>query len=111
MLPSFQPESLHAAGRSLTLSSWESVDVATAVPTKWVPDHAATHCMGCDLRFWAVNRRHHCRACGKVFCSTCTGQETAVPGEQLYRPVRVCRACYDRLTTIPDARGTAGEWL
>ena len=28
--------------------------------------------MLCDTSFTAINRRHHCRACGKVLCQTCS---------------------------------------
>ncbi len=42
--------------------SWEAVETSDANPTKWIPDHAVTHCMSCDTRFWTINRRHHCRS-------------------------------------------------
>ena len=41
--------------------SWEPVEEKDAKMTLWVPDHAVTHCAGCDLEFWIVRRRHHCR--------------------------------------------------
>ncbi len=40
-----------------------------------------------------ARRKHHCRSCGGIFCSTCAGQFRPVPSEQLYDPVRVCDAC------------------
>lgn len=43
-------------------TSWEAVEAHPAGDvTLWVPDHAATHCMGCRSAFWAGKRRHHCR--------------------------------------------------
>ncbi len=39
-----------------------------------------------------------------MFCSDCSAYECAVPEEQLFRPVRVCRGCYFKLTSVVDAR-------
>ena len=41
--------------------SWEAVDDSEARPTLWVPDHAASSCMGCHTQFWFGRRKHHCR--------------------------------------------------
>jgi hypothetical protein len=40
--------------------------VGDAAPV-WVPDQRVTMCQLCSLEFGLVNRRHHCRACGKSF--------------------------------------------
>ena len=37
----------------------------------WVPDSAAKTCFKCGTTFTFVNRRHHCRACGRIFCGHC----------------------------------------
>lgn len=41
------------------------------IPPYWVPDSDALNCMQCNTKFSIIKRRHHCRACGKVLCSTC----------------------------------------
>ena len=33
------------------------------------PDHEVTECKSCSSVFTIINRRHHCRVCGKIFCS------------------------------------------
>merc|ERR1712107_804513 len=62
-------------------------------PPSWVPDADAPNCMGCHEQFTFVKRRHHCRACGKVFCSKCSSHFMALPQFGLDRPVRVCNRC------------------
>ncbi|XP_061459426.1 myotubularin-related protein 3 isoform X8 [Rhineura floridana] len=42
-------------------ASWEQVDKQDTEVTRWLPDHLAAHCYGCDSAFWLVSRKHHCR--------------------------------------------------
>ena len=62
-------------------------------PPAWIPDSEAPNCMGCTEAFTFVKRRHHCRACGKVFCGRCSAQSIPLPHFGLDRPVRVCNRC------------------
>ena len=41
----------------------------------WLPDRQAKSCMAsqCNTTFSLRERRHHCRLCGKIFCSIHTG--------------------------------------
>jgi len=93
--------------------SWEQIEERDANMTLWVPDHAVTHCAGCDCEFWMVRRKHHCRNCGRVFCSDCTNYFTAVPHQHLDVPVRVCRQCFlllsneDALLATPTSSDVA----
>uniref|UniRef100_A0A6Q2YAJ1 FYVE-type domain-containing protein n=1 Tax=Esox lucius TaxID=8010 RepID=A0A6Q2YAJ1_ESOLU len=62
----------------------------------WVPDAQALVCMKCEVRFTFTKRRHHCRACGKVFCSVCSGLKfrlTHLDGKE----GRVCVSCHSTL--------------
>ncbi|KAH6933772.1 hypothetical protein HPB50_018251 [Hyalomma asiaticum] len=88
-------------GSSSSELSWEQVDERDARATLWVPDHAASHCRGCNAEFWIGRRRHHCRNCGHVFCGHCASQLHPVPHEQLYQPVRVCGTCFEALRSRP----------
>lgn len=38
---------------------------------KWQTDSNVKRCENCDISFSLFNRRHHCRGCGKIFCSKC----------------------------------------
>ncbi|PAV71828.1 hypothetical protein WR25_26453 [Diploscapter pachys] len=64
----------------------------------WVPDGEAARCMACGrTAFNLVQRRHHCRACGHVVCGACSSHTYKI--DTLHKkPVRVCDACFDRLT-------------
>lgn len=56
----------------------------------WVPDGDAPDCGSCGQNFNLFNRRHHCRACGDVFCNRCSNVTWDYGGEQ----VRVCEECH-----------------
>ncbi|XP_006869366.1 PREDICTED: myotubularin-related protein 3-like [Chrysochloris asiatica] len=78
-------------------TSWEQVDKQDTEMTRWLPDHLAAHCYACDSAFWLASRKHHCRNCGNVFCSSCCNQKVPVPSQQLFEPSRVCKSCYSSL--------------
>ncbi|VUZ49311.1 unnamed protein product [Hymenolepis diminuta] len=79
---------------------WGS-NVQTSRAAEWVKDEQATMCALCYRRFTHVRRRHHCRACGKIFCGTCSGYKAVV--ENLGpAQVRVCEVDYYRLN--PDIK-------
>ena len=49
----------------------------------WVEDNAVTNCYNCDKSFNIIIRKHHCRFCGKIFCSTCSDFVASIPQELL----------------------------
>ncbi|XP_066447251.1 lateral signaling target protein 2 homolog [Eleutherodactylus coqui] len=65
---------------------------ANAEPPKWIPDSACTQCMYCSAPFSLFRRRHHCRSCGKIVCSKCSGYTASLP--HYPQAVRVCLHCY-----------------
>ncbi|XP_075693984.1 zinc finger FYVE domain-containing protein 16 isoform X2 [Rhinoderma darwinii] len=64
----------------------------------WIPDSEAPNCMNCSTRFTFTKRRHHCRACGKVFCTVCCSQKSRL--QYLDKEARVCVVCYDFITKV-----------
>ncbi|MBN3293607.1 ZFYV9 protein, partial [Polypterus senegalus] len=59
----------------------------------WVPDSQAPICMKCEAKFTFTKRRHHCRACGKVFCASCCSLKCRL----MYmdrKEARVCVTCH-----------------
>lgn len=63
-------------------------------PPSWIPDEQAIDCMTCQVPFTFVRRRHHCRNCGKIFCSQCSSHFVPLPHFGEDRPVRVCNRCF-----------------
>jgi MAD (mothers against decapentaplegic) interacting protein len=62
-------------------------------PPEWLPDHEADSCMACGGLFTLIKRRHHCRSCGKIFCSDCCKHKARL----LYmdnKEARVCNNCH-----------------
>ncbi|XP_060076586.1 lateral signaling target protein 2 homolog [Ylistrum balloti] len=63
-------------------------------PPSWVPDDHTTICTSCKTQFTFVRRRHHCRNCGKIFCSRCSANAVPLPHYGQINPVRVCNRCF-----------------
>ncbi|KAK0082250.1 hypothetical protein PV325_010788 [Microctonus aethiopoides] len=54
-------------------------------------------CNRCRTVFNLVQRKHHCRACGQVFCSQCSSKSSTLPKFGIEKVVRVCDACFMQL--------------
>lgn len=68
-------------------------------PPRWVKDALVEACARCNAQFDLLTRKHHCRGCGLVFCSSCASSYERVVKLGLLEPVRLCGAC------VADARG------
>ncbi|XP_013047244.1 zinc finger FYVE domain-containing protein 16 isoform X2 [Anser cygnoides] len=89
-------ESSTETGGSQTSESAEPVKTPAALSQKqplWVPDSEAPNCMNCQVKFTFTKRRHHCRACGKVFCGACCKRKCKL--QYMEKEARVCTGCYD----------------
>ncbi|KAG8047616.1 hypothetical protein GUJ93_ZPchr0008g12981 [Zizania palustris] len=66
----------------------------------WMPDQSCRVCYDCDVQFTILNRRHHCRHCGRVFCARCTSNSVLHAPEDAVREdcerIRVCNYCFKR---------------
>jgi len=72
----------------------------------WVADGSASECTFCGRDFGCLRRRHHCRACGRLYCATSTCLSKAkIPGGLGYgeRDVHVCTACSELSRTAAAA--------
>ncbi|TDH65838.1 hypothetical protein CCR75_009602 [Bremia lactucae] len=84
---------------STASSTWSPTDMNVAsrdtVSGRWVEDVAARTCAKCERFFSLVNRRHHCRVCGEIFCHACsrTRMVLATNSGEIPRRQRVCDLC------------------
>ncbi|EKM60404.1 uncharacterized protein PHACADRAFT_246299 [Phanerochaete carnosa HHB-10118-sp] len=95
----------------------------------WKPDSQASRCdtFLCSKKFSILERKHHCRKCGGIFCSACSTRSTQLLDvsnlpfmspprnvsvkafESLESPValsRVCDECYDQIHGTHTSRST-----
>ncbi|XP_063996768.1 zinc finger FYVE domain-containing protein 16 [Pogoniulus pusillus] len=104
------------AGGNQTLKNAASPKIPATLSWKqpfWVPDSEAPNCMNCQVKFTFTKRRHHCRACGKVFCGACCKRKCKL--QYMEKEARVCTGCYDYIkaqafgkvsSTDPDLSST-----
>jgi len=59
----------------------------------WVSDGQTTHCYSCNSQFTQINRRHHCRLCGFVYCAECSSRRLSVPELNIDNQ-RFCDSCF-----------------
>lgn len=62
-------------------------------PSEWMADSEVQRCCYCNQRFDFIHRRHHCRACGQIFCESCVKNFRIVRTVSESTPVRVCFSC------------------
>ena len=83
------------------------------VRPRWVLDEEVTCCRGCKLDFDWLNRKHHCRYCGYIYCSSCSATKFLLPIEYGFtEPQRVCDSCSIVLHNVQlDLLSTANHSL
>jgi lipid-binding SYLF domain-containing protein len=60
----------------------EPRSVAT-LSSPWQYDDSVRQCTGCRVEFNPLNRRHHCRLCGRIFCHDCSHQRALIPPSRI----------------------------
>lgn len=45
----------------------------------WIEDKMVKKCFNCKTSFGYLNRKHHCRNCGNIFCSYCADNFIVIP--------------------------------
>ncbi|KAL4791346.1 FYVE zinc finger-domain-containing protein [Aspergillus venezuelensis] len=52
----------------------------------WQPDAEVTECPICRTAFSFWYRKHHCRKCGRVVCSSCSPHRITIPRQYIVHP-------------------------
>lgn len=82
------------------------INIPLRTPATWTADERVSTCFECRQNFSFLNRKHHCRVCGRIFCSNCTRFRTRIPSfirhfiasslgsseDKQYK--RVCNSCF-----------------
>jgi len=92
---------------------------------KWIDSSVIYKCQNCNCNFSFITRKHHCRACGDVFCSKCCYKYIEIPQSLISIPVAdtssytkyiktsinsiingssqlVCNNCYKKINQLID---------
>ncbi|XP_066927794.1 hepatocyte growth factor-regulated tyrosine kinase substrate-like [Clytia hemisphaerica] len=65
-------------------------------------------CHLCRVKFGTFTRQHHCRACGEVFCNSCSSKKSIIPKIGIEREVRVCDPCFDEINPNASSNNSGG---
>ncbi|KIW04853.1 uncharacterized protein PV09_04035 [Verruconis gallopava] len=84
----------------------------TGAPSRnhWKPDTASSCCddSTCGREFTFFNRRHHCRRCGRIFCSEHSSHSVPLDHHARFHPEgqkgRACNSCWSDYRTWETAR-------
>ena len=90
---------------------------------EWVDSNKVTKCEGCMVQFSFFYRKHHCRACGHIFCGSCCCKYIKIPLDLIEIPKEktavyhyiksimyggdtslVCNECYTKITNLESIR-------
>ncbi|CAE8602338.1 unnamed protein product [Polarella glacialis] len=84
-----------SGGRGTGSPSSSSAQAPDSGVKAWVPDSEVNECPTCSRKFGTTLRKHHCRACGRVVCGYCSGNQLFLPSHG--KDQRVCDPCFDLL--------------
>jgi hypothetical protein len=75
----------------------------------WVNDKLCHNCHNCRAPFTLFRRKHHCRACGQVFCEVCCSEQRILIAYSGHTTQRCCLPCSREIDGQSDSgRGTVG---
>ena len=65
--------------RNSSLDGGVSRNSVATLSNPWEYDDLQPFCTTCRTDFNPINRKHHCRMCGKIFCNNCSNQRALIP--------------------------------
>lgn len=111
MSPGYNPADFHSGRMSRIVSLPK---LARVKSNEWVNDEDRFSCHICNKRFSIFRRKHHCRACGEIICSSCSIHHKIQKSDQSAQ--RVCLSCVafhddnDDSTTSGGGLALVEEW-
>ena len=86
--------------------------VQAKLPVYWIPDSSADKCKSCSTAFGYLLRKHHCRRCGHIFCSSCANNFGSIPAylpktihySDIGNKVRLCTPCLREINMAKKSR-------
>eukprot|EP00842_Homolaphlyctis_polyrhiza_P002364 jgi/Hompol1/3128/HPOL_006355-RA len=97
---------------SLGLERRSQARLRAATGSRSQPDAKASECSLCHQRFSLLVRRHHCRRCGDIFCSTCCNRAVRLDQNADFHPAgilcRVCDTCHKDQDSALEAAARSG---
>lgn len=76
---------------NISISKSPDYNISSIVPKrndKWVDSNIIQRCQDCDIGFGLFYRKHHCRACGGVFCGNCCNKYINIPTNIIKKPTQ-----------------------
>ena len=74
-----------------------SVDLNKIYPKgtkKWIDSGSTLNCQICAIHFGFFSKKHHCRACGGVFCTMCCNKNIKIPEKHIDKPTHTGKTNY-----------------
>jgi hypothetical protein len=78
----------------------------------WIPDIMSNECMQCHIQLTFFRRKHHCRNCGLILCSSCLSKRMALKHISETSLSKICVRCYEQLTVeqmVPEVEKAVEE--
>ncbi|KAJ0409850.1 hypothetical protein P43SY_005744 [Pythium insidiosum] len=76
---------------------------------EWIPVSKRDNCVMCGGKFGTFRRKHHCRVCGDIMCSTCTLKRRALLPFIGMCKVKVCVRCASGTRTSDEQHTVVGS--
>ena len=94
----------------------QTFKIIKASSSKWINDDKRKNCVSCGSSFGMFSRKHHCKACGDIFCNKHCMEILCRPNKQLMPnrnvtnlKIRLCDECktkyrYYSYVTVPKSQ-------
>lgn len=106
-----QEQALAEMAQSLSEARMNMTDMkhssAMYMSQRWVDDSQISNCQKCLKEFSVARRKHHCRACGGIFCHSCSDHSMMLASSA--KPVRVCDQCFGMLSKKASLTGASSS--